>query len=116
MMYNSERRKGEMTDYEKPSKGKPPVLREAAAAYGQQARAPGGEWVSAADFKAHCLALIDKVRQERGEVVVTRYGKPVARLVPYEAQAPSIFGFLAGAVTRCGDLVSPLGEAWDADA
>jgi prevent-host-death family protein len=104
-----------MTDYEKPRDGTPPVVREAAVAYGQQ-QAPGGEWVSAADFKAHCLALIDKVRQERSEVVVTRYGKPVARLVPYEAQAPSIFGFLAGTVTRYSDVVSPIDEAWDADA
>jgi prevent-host-death family protein len=104
-----------MTDYEKPRGSKPPVVREAAAAYGQQ-QVPGSEWVSAADFKAHCLALIDKVRQERGEVVVTRYGKPVARLVPYEAEPRSVVGFLAGAITGYGDLVSPIDDAWDADA
>jgi prevent-host-death family protein len=98
--------------YKKPDPGTRKVA-EAAAAYLPDA---GAEWVSAATFKAECLRLIERVRQERTEVVVTRYGKPVARLVPY-AEAPlSIFGHVAGAVVSHGDLVSPTGEDWDADA
>jgi prevent-host-death family protein len=101
--------------YDKPKKpGDPWVMREAAAAY-----LPGGperEVVSAADFKTHCLRLIDQVRQGRTEVVVTRYGKPVAKLVPYDEERMSIFGHLAGSVASYGDLVSPIDEAWDADA
>jgi prevent-host-death family protein len=93
-------------------KGKPRRIREARFV-------PGADElvVSAAEFKTHCLQLMDRVQQERTEVVVTRYGRPVARLVPYEAEeAVSPFGVLRGTVTFHGDLVAPTGEAWDADA
>jgi prevent-host-death family protein len=73
--------------------------------------------VSAADFKTHCLQLMDRVQRERVEVVVTRYGRPAARLVPYEpAEAVSPFSVLRGTVTFHGDVVEPTGEAWEADA
>ena len=93
-------------------RGKPRKVREALFA-------PGAEEVvvSAADFKTRCLQLMDQVQRERTEVVVTRYGRPVARLVPYEpAEAVSPFGVLRGTVTFHGDVVEPTGEAWEADA
>jgi prevent-host-death family protein len=74
------------------------------------------ERVTAADFKTHCLRLIEEVRQGNGEVVITRYGTPVAKLVPYTASAMSIFGCLSGTVVSHGDLISPTGEEWEADA
>lgn len=63
---------------------------------------------------------LDRVSRERQEVVVTRYGRPVAKLVPIEpaegAVAPrSIVGWLRGWATEVGDIVSPVDEAWDAD-
>ncbi len=73
-------------------------------------------WVPAGDFKTHCLQLIEQVRQERGEVVITRYGRPVAKLVPFEESPVSMVGYLAGSVTAYGDLISPIDEEWDADA
>lgn len=72
--------------------------------------------VSAAEFKTHCLQLMDRVQQERSEVVVTKYGRPVARLVPYEPEPAPVLGHLRGTVTYYGDIVSPTGESWDADA
>ena len=101
-----------MTEYRVPPGYGASLIREAAAKY--VTNPP--EWVSAGDFKTHCLRLIEQVRQERTEVVVTRYGKPVARLVPYEAPAQTALGHLAGMVTSYGDLIAPTGEAWDADA
>lgn len=101
--------------YKKPEDEKR-VVREAARKYGEPPPA-SDEWVTAADFKANCLRLIEEVRQGRGEVVVTRYGKPVARLVPYtEAPAMSLFGHLSGSVVSHGDLIAPIDEPWDADA
>jgi prevent-host-death family protein len=91
----------------------PMEVREAALAWGAE---PPQRVVTAADFKTHCLSLIDDVMQSRGEVVVTRYGKPVARLVPYAAEPVALFGHLSGSVLEHGDIVSPTGEAWDADA
>lgn len=94
-----------------PRKRARPSVREIAPAYGEAE--PG--WIPAGDFKTHCLQLIEQVRQERSEVVITRYGRPVARLVPFEEAPVSIVGFLAGSVLEHGDLISPVGDAWDAD-
>jgi prevent-host-death family protein len=97
------------------TEGKAMRAREAALVpYG--AAGPAQQWVTAAEFKTHCLRLIDEVLQSRGEVVVTRYGKPVARLVPFDEAPVSLFGHLRGAVASYGDLVAPTGESWDADA
>jgi prevent-host-death family protein len=87
-------------------------VREIAPPYAES----GADWVSAGDFKTHCLNLIEQVRQERGEVVITRYGRPVAKLVPFEESPVSMIGYLAGSVTAYGDLISPIDEEWDADA
>jgi prevent-host-death family protein len=94
--------------------GKPLAQREAAATW--NALPPRSEWVTAADFKARCLRLIEEVRQGQREVVVTRYGKPVARLVPFTEEPMSIFGYMDGTLVFCDDIVSPTGEEWDADA
>lgn len=102
--------------YELPPEAKARMVREVALVqYGEQPAA-AQQWVTAADFKTHCLRLIDEILQTRGEVVVTRYGKPVARLVPFSEAPVSLFGHLSGSVASYGDLVSPVGEAWDADA
>lgn len=93
-----------------PKKGPRQTVREIAPPYGEAG------WVAAGDFKTHCLQLIERVRQERGEVVITRYGRPVAKLVPFEESPLSMVGYLAGSVTAYGDLISPINEEWDADA
>lgn len=74
--------------------------------------------VSASDLKNSWHEFLERVSQARQEVVVTRYGHPIARLSPYEGPegGGGIFGSLAGSVTVHGDIIAPLGEAWDADA
>jgi prevent-host-death family protein len=74
------------------------------------------EEVPATAFKDSCLQLIDRVQQTREEIVVTKHGRPVAKLVAFEEGKVSIFGLLAGSVTIHGDIVSPLDEAWDAES
>ena len=73
--------------------------------------------VPASEVKNAWHEFIDRVRRTREEIVVTRYGKPVMRLVPIEesTDAPGVFGFLAGTVTVHGDLIAPTGEAWEAE-
>lgn len=72
--------------------------------------------VQAGEFKAHCLHLIEEVRSRRCEIVITKRGRPVAKLVPLEEAAPkSLFGYLKGSVTVTGDIVAPVGEPWEAD-
>ena len=72
--------------------------------------------IAATEFKARCLKLMDRVAQTREEVVITKHGKAVARLVPArEVPASGVFGCMAGTVERMGDIVSPVGEEWNAE-
>jgi len=71
--------------------------------------------VPASAFKNSCLQLIDQVRQTREEIVVTRYGHPVAKLVAFEEGAAQLFGHLAGSVTIHGDVVAPVEVEWNAE-
>lgn len=71
---------------------------------------------SAGDFKTHCLALMDDVHASGGEIVITKRGRPVARLVPVVPDARGgLFGRLSGSMRIQGDLVSSLDEKWDAE-
>jgi prevent-host-death family protein len=58
-------------------------------------------------FKAHCLAVMNEVQAKRETVLITKHGKPVAKLVPVREDKDDIYGFLAGRVTIVGDIISP---------
>ena len=64
--------------------------------------------MAAGAFKVHCLAVMDEVQSKREAVLITKRGKPVAKLVPVEREADDIFGFLAGKGKITGDIVSPI--------
>jgi prevent-host-death family protein len=74
--------------------------------------------VAAADFKANCLRLMDEVAQQRQPIIITKRGKPVAKLVPVEEQGPiDLFGYMAGTAKICGDIINPIEDAgWTGDA
>ena len=61
-------------------------------------------------FKAHCLSVMDRVRRTGRPVRVTRYGRPVADVVPASApaQARRDLGFLTNRTTVAGDIVAPV--------
>jgi len=63
--------------------------------------------MGAGAFKANCLAIMDEVQAKRETVVITKRGKPVAKLVPVSDEKDDIFGFLAGKGFVTGDVVSP---------
>ena len=67
--------------------------------------------IPAGQFKARCLAILDDVQRKRRSVVVTKRGKPVARVVPVEEADDG--DSLRGSVLYEGDLVSPLSERWN---
>jgi prevent-host-death family protein len=69
--------------------------------------------MSAAEFKARCLALMDRVQKTGEPVVITKHGKPVAKLVPASSGADEIFGNMAGRVKIVGDIVGPVTPAKD---
>ena len=72
--------------------------------------------IAAGQFKAQCLQLMDQVQQSREEIVITKHGKPVAKLVPVDETEPrSVLGYLQGTVEIVGDIVSPLESEWEAN-
>jgi prevent-host-death family protein len=70
--------------------------------------------IPAGQFKARCLQLMEQVRTTRRPIVITKRGKPVARLVPVDEKVPTIFGRMRGTVTIHGDIVGPTGAEWNA--
>jgi prevent-host-death family protein len=64
--------------------------------------------IAAGKFKTHCLAIMDEVQKKRETVVITKRGKPIAKLAPAETDADDIFGFMKGKISILGDIVSPL--------
>ncbi len=70
--------------------------------------------ISASQFKARCLALLDDVAASGVPLVVTKRGRPVAKLVPLEEKAPpSLLGSVRYESEE--DLLAPVDERWDAD-
>jgi prevent-host-death family protein len=71
--------------------------------------------ISAGEFKAKCLKLMDFTEQKHETIVITKRGVPIAKLVPYEDKPPRVFGFLKNSVQIIGDIVEPIKEDWDAE-
>lgn len=71
--------------------------------------------VSAGDFKTHCLSFINEVAQNRKPIIVTKYGKPIAKLVPFDTKKDIDSKPLRGSVTFLGDIISPVDEDWEAN-
>lgn len=71
------------------------------------------ETIGATEFKQKCLSLLDRVGPEG--LVITKHGKPVARLVPIESEPEELIGSLAGKIRIHGDLLST-GLDWDAES
>ena len=69
--------------------------------------------LGAARFKERCLSLLDNLDAEG--LVITKHGKPVARLIPYERQSAALIGSLEGKIDVLGDVFNT-GTTWDADA
>jgi len=69
--------------------------------------------IGAAQFKAQCLALLDEL--EADGLIVTKHGKPVARVLPYPEQDADLIGSLRDKVKINGDI-STTGIRWNADA
>jgi prevent-host-death family protein len=72
--------------------------------------------ISASEFKKRCLAVVAEVHSTREPVLITKRGKPFARLVPAE-KAPKFIGRLEGIFKVVGDIESPIvpPEQWEYD-
>lgn len=66
-------------------------------------------------FKAKCLALMDEINETGEEIIITKNGHPVSRLLPYRNKPKTLFGLHASDVHANDDLIEPLNEVWDVD-
>jgi len=73
---------------------------------------PAMETIGATEFKQKCLAVLDRVGPEG--ILITKHGKPVAKLVPVESEATDLIGSLAGKIRVHGDILTT-GLSWDAE-
>ena len=69
--------------------------------------------IKASEFKTKCLKLMDEVANSGVEIVITKNGRPVSRLVPYRDEEPSMFGRDRDKIRILGDIISPLEVDWD---
>ena len=69
--------------------------------------------IGAAKFKEQCLALLDDLTPEG--LIITKHGKPVARVIPYPQQSANLIGSLRDKIEIAGDIEAT-GIAWDVDA
>jgi prevent-host-death family protein len=68
--------------------------------------------IAAAEFKARCLTLMDDVRSTREPLIITKRGKPVAKLVPADDDKDDFIGRLEGVFRVVGDIESPI-DGWE---
>ena len=68
--------------------------------------------IAAGEFKAKCLRVMDEVQSTREPVIITKKGRPVAKLVPLDEKKDDIFGCLVGTIEIQGDIESSV-IAWD---
>jgi len=90
--------------------------RESAAVYETKSPPTSGitREIGAGEFKAHCLAIMDELKERGGEYVITKRGVPVARLLPIGVERRPLLGSMKGTVATLGDIVSPIDEPWEA--
>ena len=69
--------------------------------------------INASKFKEHCLTILDNLDPEG--IVITKHGKPVARLIPENSNCADLIGSMAGKIKITGDLMST-GIAWHAES
>jgi prevent-host-death family protein len=76
------------------------------------------ESIAISEFKATCLAVLERVRRTKKPVLITRFGQPVAEVVPPSVppRPKSWIGSMAGTGKIVGDIVSPISKKRDWEA
>ena len=77
-------------------------------------KASGPRIINASEFRVKCLKLMDEVAESGEEVVITKNGRPVSRLLPYREKPGSPFGRDRDFIRIHGDLDIPVDVEWDA--
>ncbi len=72
----------------------------------------GVRTIKASEFKAKCLKLMDEVAESGQEIVITKNGRPVSRIIPYREKRKLVFGEMRGLIKTYADIVEPMPAEW----
>ena len=73
------------------------------------------EKMGAGAFKAKCLSLLDEVEKKHIQLIITKHGKPMAKLVPIENKKFSLYACMRDSVVIQHDIIKSTEETWEAD-
>ena len=79
-------------------------------------KAGGARTITASEFKAKCLKLMDEIAESGSEIVITKNGRPVSRLIPYRNKPKAPFGRDRDRIRIFGDIIEPVDPEWEAEA
>ena len=71
--------------------------------------------MKASEFKARCLKLMDEVQKTGDEIVITKHGKPISKLVPYRITATTLLGLHKDKITSLDNEIFSTRESWEAE-
>ena len=71
--------------------------------------------IKASEFKARCLKLMDEIADSGTEIIITKNGRPVSRLIPWHKKPDTLFGIDRGKLEILGVIDEPLDVAWEAE-
>ncbi len=71
--------------------------------------------IKASEFKAKCLKLMDEVAESGKHLVITKNGRPVARLAPLRNRPETFFGRDSDKIRILGDIIEPVPVDWEAE-
>lgn len=72
--------------------------------------------IAAGKFKAECLKILEEVGNRYPELIITKRGVPMAKLIPIKRNSKvSSFGCAKDTLIFIGDIVSPIQEKWNLD-
>lgn len=69
--------------------------------------------IQAGTFKAKCLQLMNEVHDKHISIIITKHGKPVAKLMPVEETPINFFGCLKNTITINKDIIAPIEVDWE---
>ena len=73
----------------------------------------GTKTITASEFRAKCLTLLDEIAETGGDIVITKKGHPVS--MPYRENPKTLWGIDRGKFEILGDIIEPIDVEWEAD-
>jgi len=73
--------------------------------------------ISIEQFQTECLKLVDGIQKHQSEITITKFGRPIVKLVPILGKQveKSLFGYMKDSVSIHGNIITPIEEEWEGD-